>query len=162
MKILIVGSGGREHALTWVLSKDRDVKEVYAAPGNPGIAEIATCVPINSTNIDVLASFAAKHTIDLTVVGPEAPLGVGIVDTFRKQNLSIFGPEKRAARIETSKSFAKDLCTRYSFPTARWETFTDKTKANKALDELGPTGTIRADGLPADKATNARRDRREA
>jgi len=162
MKILIVGSGGREHALTWALSRDRNVKKIYAAPGNPGIAEIATCVPINSTNINELASFAAKHTIDLTVVGPEAPLGGGIVDTFRKQNLSIFGPEKRAARIETSKSFAKDLCTRYSLPTPHWETFTDKTKANKALDELGPPWVIKADGLAAGKGTTVTRDRHEA
>src|SRR5205807_10607789 len=103
MKILIVGSGGREHALTWLLSKDRDVEQIYAGPGNPGIAEIATCVPISSTNIDELASFAAKHAIDLTVVRPEAPLGGGIVDTFRKQNLSTFGPENRAARTATSK-----------------------------------------------------------
>src|SRR5438552_18285103 len=116
MKILIVGSGGREHALTWVLSRDRNVKKIYAAPGNPGIAEIATCVPTNSTNINELASFAAKHTIDLTVVGPEAPWGGGSVDTFRKQNISIFGPEKRAARIETPKRLAKDLCTRYCLP----------------------------------------------
>ena len=162
MKILIVGSSGREHALTWALSKDRDVEEIYAAPGNPGIAEIATCVPINSTNINELASFAAKHTIDLTVVGPEAPLGGGIVDTFRKQNLSIFGPEKLAARIETSKSFAKDLCTRYSLPTPHWETFTDKTKANKALDELGPPWVIKADGLAAGKGTTVTSDRHEA
>src|SRR2546430_10798030 len=162
MKILIVGSGGREHALTWALSRDRNIKKIYAAPGNPGIAEIATCVPIDSTNINELASFAAKHTIDLTVVGPEAPLGGGIVDTFRKQNLSIFGPEKRAARIETSKSFAKDLCTRYSLPTPHWETFTDKTKANKALDELGPPWVIKADGLAAGKGTTVTRDRHEA
>src|SRR5438132_9277037 len=162
MKILIVGSGGREHALTWALSRDRNVKKIYAAPGNPSIAEIATCVPINSTNINELASFAAKHAIDLAVVGPEAPLGDGIVDTFRKQNLHIFGPEKRAARIETSKSFAKDLCTRYSLPTPRWETFTDMTKANRALDELGPPWVIKADGLAAGKGTTVTRDRREA
>ena len=162
MKILIVGSGGREHALTWVLSKDRDVKEVYAAPGNPGIAEIATCVPINSANIDELASFATTHAIDLTVVGPEAPLGGGIVDTFRKQNLAIFGPDRQAARIETSKSFAKDLCTRYALPTPHWETFIDKNKANRALDDLGPPWVIKADGLAAGKGTTVTRDRREA
>ena len=162
MKVLIVGSGGREHALTWTLSKDPSVNEVYAAPGNPGIAEIATCVPISSSNIDDLASFASKHAIDLTVVGPEAPLGAGIVDTFRKQNLPIFGPDKRAARIETSKSFAKDLCTRYDLPTPRWETFVDKIKADKALDELGPPWVVKADGLAAGKGTTVTKDRREA
>ncbi len=162
MKTLIVGSGGREHALAWTLSKDPSINEVYAAPGNPGIAEIATCVPIGSSNIDELAAFASKHTIDLTVVGPEAPLGGGIVDTFRKQNLPIFGPDKRAARIETSKSFAKDLCTNYSLPTPGWETFTDKAKASKALDELGPPWVIKADGLAAGKGTTVTRNRREA
>ena len=162
MKTLIVGSGGREHALAWALSKDQNVKEIYAAPGNPGIAEIATCVPIDSSNIDELASFASKRAIDLTVVGPEAPLGAGIVDRFRKQNLSIFGPDKRAARIETSKSFAKDLCTRYGLPTPRWETFTDKTRASKFLDEVGPPWVIKADGLAAGKGTTVTRNRREA
>ena len=162
MKILIVGSGGREHALAWALSKDLDVNGIYAAPGNPGIGEIATCVPINSTNTDELASLASKHAIDLTIVGPEAPLGAGIVDTFRKRSLAIFGPDKRAARIETSKSFAKDLCTRHHLPTPRWETFTDKSKAVKALDELGPPWVIKADGLAAGKGTTVTRDRNEA
>ena len=162
MKILIVGSGGREHALSWALSKDQNVEEIYAAPGNPGIAEIATCVPINSTSIDELASFASKHAIDLTVVGPEAPLGAGIVDTFRKRSLAIFGPDKRAARIETSKSFAKDLCSRYRLPTSRWETFTDRSRAIRALDELGPPWVIKADGLAAGKGTTVTRDRSEA
>src|SRR5437867_12334281 len=153
MKILIVGSSGREHALTWALSKDRDVEEIYAAPGNPGIAEIATCVPINSTNIDELASFATTHAIDLTVVGPEAPLGAGIVDTFRKKKLPIFGPDKLAAQIETSKSFAKDLCSRYNIPTPRWETFTDAAVAKKALDRMGPPWVVKADGLASGKGT---------
>jgi len=162
MKILIVGGGGREHALTWALSKDRNVEEVYAAPGNPGIAEIGTCISIASNNTNELASFASKNGIDLTVVGPEAPLGAGIVDTFRKQNLSIFGPDRQAARIETSKSFAKDLCTRYALPTPRWETFTDRTKTTRALDELGPPWVIKADGLAAGKGTTVTRDRREA
>ncbi len=162
MKILIVGSGGREHALSWALSKDPNVKEVYAAPGNPGIAEIATCVPIGSNNIDELASFASRRAVDLTVVGPEAPLGAGIVDRFREQNLPIFGPDKRAARIETSKSFAKDLCSRYGLPTPRWETFTDQTRASRFLDEVGPPWVIKADGLAAGKGTTVTKDRREA
>jgi phosphoribosylamine---glycine ligase len=162
MKILIVGSGGREHALSWALSKDPNVNEIYAAPGNPGIAEIANCLPIESTNIEELASFASKHAIDLTIVGPEAPLGSGIVDAFKKQSLSIFGPDRRAARIETSKSFAKDLCTRYRLPTAHWETFTDKAKASRALDHLGPPWVIKADGLASGKGTTVTRNRREA
>jgi phosphoribosylamine--glycine ligase len=162
MKILIVGSGGREHALSWAMSRDPSTTKIYVAPGNPGIADIAMCVPIGSDNIDGLASFALKNTIDLTIVGPEAPLGAGIVDTFRKHGLPIFGPDQRAARIETSKSFAKDLCTRYGLPTPRWETFTDKSRAIKALDELGPPWVIKADGLAAGKGTTVTRDRREA
>ena len=162
MKTLIVGSGGREHALTWTLSKDPSVNELYAAPGNPGIAEIATCLPINPSNISELASFASKHTVDLTVVGPEAPLGAGIVDTFKKHNLAIFGPDKQAARIETSKSFAKDLCSRHGLPTPRWEAFTDKTRATRFLDETGPPWVIKADGLAAGKGTTVTKDRREA
>jgi phosphoribosylamine---glycine ligase len=162
MKILIVGGGGREHALSWALSKDPSVEKVYAAPGNPGIAEIATCVPISYSKIDELTSFASKKAIDLTVVGPEAPLGAGIVDAFRKQKLRIFGPDKRAALIETSKSFAKDLCTRYRLPTPRWETFTDRTSASKALDQMGPPWVIKADGLAAGKGTIVTRDRGEA
>ncbi len=159
---MVVGGGGREHALTWALSKENTVSEIYAAPGNPGIAEIATCVPISSNNIDELASFASKKAIDLTVVGPEGPLGVGIVDMFRKQKLPIFGPDKRAARIETSKSFAKELCTRYALPTPRWDSFTDKNKATRALDELGPPWVIKADGLAGGKGTTVTRNRREA
>jgi phosphoribosylamine---glycine ligase len=162
MKILIVGSGGREHALTWALSRDLSVKEIYAAPGNPGIAEIATCVPIGPNDIDELSSFASKRKIDLTIVGPEAPLGAGIVDAFRRQKLAIFGPDKQAARIETSKSFAKDLCSRYGLPTPRWETFTDRTKAVGALEEIGPPWVIKADGLASGKGTTVTRSRLEA
>jgi phosphoribosylamine---glycine ligase len=144
------------------LSREKEVSEIYAAPGNPGIAEIATCVPISSSNIDELTSYASKHAIDLTVVGPEAPLDAGIVDAFRKQNLPIFGPDKQAARIETSKSFAKDLCTTYRLPTPRWRTFTDKAEASRALDSLGPPWVIKADGLAAGKGTTVTKDRREA
>ena len=134
MRLLVVGSGGREHALAWALAKDPD-NRIYAAPGNPGIAEIGTCVPINATNTKELASFATREQIDLTVVGPEAALGAGIVDEFHNRKLKIFGPDKRAAQIETSKSFAKQLCTRHSIPTPRWESFTDSSDAKNALEE---------------------------
>src|SRR5260370_7598864 len=144
MKTLIVGSGGGEHALGWTLSKDPSINEVYAAPGNRGIAEIATCVPIGSSNIDELAAFASKNTIDLTVVGPEAPLGAGIVDRFRKHNLPIFGPDKRAARIETSKSFAKDLCSRYGLPQPGWWTFTHLTIPSRFLTDISPPLALNA------------------
>src|SRR6266702_7260801 len=153
MKILIIGSGCREPALAWTLSRDPEATKIYAAPGNPGIGEIGTCVPIDTSNVQGLASFASRERIDLTVVGPEAPLGAGIVDTFRKQNLPIFGPDKNAARIETSKSFAKDLCSRYNIPTPRWETFTDAAVAKRALDRMGPPWGVKADGLASGHGT---------
>jgi len=162
MKILIIGSGGREHALAWTLSRDPDTAKIYAAPGNPGIGEIGTCVSINVSNMQELASLASRERIDLTVVGPEAPLGAGIVDTFRKMKLPIFGPDKSAARIETSKSFAKDLCSRYNIPTPRWETFTDAAVAKRALDRMGPPWVVKADGLASGKGTTVTSERRDA
>src|SRR6266700_1215766 len=162
MKILIIGSGGREHALAWTLAKDPDTTKIYAAPGNPGIGEIGTCVSINVSNMQELASLASRERIDLTVVGPEAPLGAGIVDTFRKRKLPIFGPDKSAARIETSKSFAKDICSRYKIPTPGWETFTDAADAKRALDRMGPPWVVKADGLASGKGTTVTSERREA
>ncbi len=162
MKILIVGSGGREHALAWTLAKDPEATKIYAAPGNPGIAEVATCVPIDATHIEDLANFASREQIDLTVVGPEAPLGAGIADTFRKRRLMIFGPDKQAAQIETSKSFAKDLCSNYNIPCPSWQTFTHADPAIEALDRMGPPWVVKADGLAAGKGTTVTGDRREA
>jgi phosphoribosylamine--glycine ligase len=162
MKILIIGSGGREHAIAWALSKDPEATRIYASPGNPGIAEIGTCVPINATNVEELADFASKEQIDLTVVGPEASLGAGIVDAFRKRKLRIFGPDKRGARIETSKSFAKDLCTQHNIPTPRWASVSDAREAQKMLGQMGPPWVIKADGLASGKGTTVTSDRREA
>src|SRR5690349_4470645 len=112
MKVLLVGGGGREHALAWRLTRDDPAIEIVAAPGNPGIASMsgnATCVPISATDIDALISLARQHRVDFTVVGPEAPLAAGIVDRFRAGGLPIFGPTAKAAEIETSKAFAKDV-----------------------------------------------------
>ncbi len=162
MKVLVVGSGGREHALAWALNRDPEVRELYAAPGNPGIAEVATCVPINPTDIEQLASFATTRSIDMTVVGPEAPLALGIVDSFQKKGLRIFGPDRKAAQIETSKSFAKNLCSRFGIPTPHWETFTSAANATKALDHLVPPWVIKADGLASGKGTTVTSDREEA
>jgi len=162
VKVLVVGSGGREHALVWALSRDPEVEEVYAAPGNPGMTELARSVPINATGIDRLASFAAEQQIDLTVVGPEAPLAQGIVDTFQARGLRIFGPNRPAAQIETSKSFAKDLCSRFHIPVPRWETFTSTSEAVEALDRFGPPWVVKADGLAAGKGTTVTHDRGEA
>ncbi len=162
MRVLVVGSGGREHALACALARDSEVDQVYAAPGNPGIAETARCVEINVTRIGELASFAKKESIDLTIVGPEAPLSLGIVDVFRAQGLRIFGPDRQAARIESSKSFAKDLCSKFRIPTPRWETFTSSDSARSALDSFGPPWVVKADGLAAGKGTTVTQDRREA
>jgi len=162
VKVLVVGGGGREHALAWALSRDPAVTELYAAPGNPGIAEIAKCVTINPTSIKQLLSFALEHSIDLTVVGPEAPLALGIVDSFRERGLRIFGPDRSAARIETSKSFAKGLCSQFHIPAPRWDAFTNPVEASKALDYFGPAWVIKADGLAAGKGTTVTQDRREA
>lgn len=162
MRVLVVGSGGREHALAWALARDSDVDNVYAAPGNPGIAESATCVEIGPTSIGQLASFAKKESIDLTIVGPEASLSLGIVDVFRDRGLRIFGPDRQAARIETSKSFAKELCSKFHIPTPRWETFTNPGEARSALDGFGPPWVVKADGLAAGKGTIVTSDRREA
>ena len=162
MKTLVIGNGGREHALAWALSKDPDTTKIYAAPGNPGIGQIATLVPINATSVGDLVAFASREKIDLTIVGPEAPLAVGIVDSFHKRKLKIFGPNKKAARIETSKSFAKDLCWRHGIPVPRWETFTESSEAMKALDRMGPPWVVKADGLAAGKGTTVTSDRHEA
>ncbi len=162
MKALVVGSGGREHALAWALSRDPNIDELYVAPGNPGIAEIAKCVPINATKIDDLASFAKRNKVDLTVVGPEQTLALGIVDVFQKQELLIFGPDQKAAKIETSKSFAKGLCSKFHIPTPKWQAFSDAKEAIDALDHLGPPWVVKADGLAAGKGTTVTRDRRDA
>ncbi len=162
MKTLVVGGGGREHALIWALSKDSEVDELYAAPGNPGIAELASCVPIVATDVEKLVSFAAEHRMDLTVVGPEAPLALGIVDSFQKHGLRIFGPDRRASQVETSKSFTKDLCSRRGALTPRWESFTNLNDAIQALDQFGPPWVVKADGLAAGKGTTVTQDRHEA
>ncbi len=162
MKVLVVGGGGREHALIWALSKDPEVDELYAAPGNPGIEELASCVPITATDIEKLVSFATEHRIDLTAVGPEAPLALGIVDSYWKHGLRIFGPDRRASQVETSKSFTKDLCSRSGVPTSRWESFTNPNDATQALNHLGPPWVVKADGLAAGKGTTVTQDRHEA
>ncbi len=144
------------------MAQDPEVKAVYAAPGNPGIADVAKCIPIKTTELEQLATFAEKQQIDLTVVGPEAPLGSGIVDLFQKRRLRIFGPTQKAAKIETSKSFAKDLFARYDIPTAQSQTFVNPPAAVAALEDLGPPWVIKADGLASGKGTTVTADRQEA
>jgi phosphoribosylamine--glycine ligase len=151
VRVLIVGGGGREHALAWRFKKDDPAVTLYAAPGNPGIAELATCLPIPVTEFDDLLAFARRERVDLTVVGPEAPLAAGIVDRFRAEGLPIFGPTRRAAQIETSKSFAKQLMLDAGVPTARALTCTDVSRARGAARELGAPVVIKASGLAAGK-----------
>jgi phosphoribosylamine--glycine ligase len=151
VKVLIVGGGGREHALAWRFRQDDPTVTLFAAPGNPGIAELATCLPIAASDFDALVAFARRERISVTVVGPEAPLAAGIVDRFRAEELAIFGPTREAARIETSKSFAKQLMTEAGVPTARALTFIDAERARGAVREIGAPIVIKASGLAAGK-----------
>jgi phosphoribosylamine--glycine ligase len=151
MKILIVGGGGREHALAWKLRRDDPSAEIVAAPGNPGIAQIARCVPIGVGKLEELAAFAENERVDLTVVGPEGPLESGIVNLFRSRGLPIFGPTREAARIETSKRFAKELMSRAGVPTARATYHRDATEAKRSLANFGTPVVVKASGLAAGK-----------
>ncbi|MEW6258880.1 MAG: phosphoribosylamine--glycine ligase [Thermodesulfobacteriota bacterium] len=151
MNILVVGGGGREHALVWKLAQSPKVSRIFCAPGNAGIAELATCVPIDAENIDTLLAFAKENAIDLTVVGPEGPLAGGIVDIFEKNGLRIFGASKKAAEIEASKSFAKSLMKKYGIPTADGKAFTSYDKAVAYLGRQSAPIVVKADGLAAGK-----------
>lgn len=153
-KVLVVGSGGREHALVWKLAQSPLVDKIYAAPGNPGIAALAQCIDLKAEDIDGLLAFALDTKIDLTVVGPEAPLVQGIVDRFRQAGLAIFGPTAAAARLEGSKVFSKDLFKKYGIPTARYQVFDNIEAARRyalTYTEAGQSVVIKADGLAAGK-----------
>ena len=151
MKILIIGNGGREHALAWKIAQSPMVKRIFCAPGNPGIAEIAECIDIEAENIDGLYNFAVKQKIDLTVVGPEDALIAGIVDRFMDGHLNIFGPNKRASIIEGSKVFAKTLMRKHGIPTADFKVFEDLKQAKKHLTACEFPLVIKADGLAKGK-----------
>lgn len=151
MEILIIGSGGREHALAWKIAQSPMVKKIFCAPGNPGIAEIAECVDIGVENIEGLYSFALKQKIDLTVVGPEDPLVAGIVDRFNEGNLTIFGPNKRASIIEGSKVFSKNLMKKHGIPTADFKVFEDSTQAKKHVSMCEFPLIVKVDGLAKGK-----------
>jgi len=162
MKVLIVGSGGREHAIAWKVAQSPKVKEIFAAPGNPGIGKIGECVPISPTEIDKLVEFAKEKKIDLTIVGPEAPLVAGIVDEFEKAGLKIFGPSKSAAQLEGSKAFAKEMMKKYGIPTAEFKVFSDPEEAKNFVRERGAPIVIKADGLAAGKGVTVARTLEEA
>ena len=151
MKILIVGSGGREHAIAYACSKSPKVDKIYCAPGNAGISELAECVPISAMEFDRLADFAAEKEIDLTVIGMDDPLVGGIVDLFEARGLRVFGPRKNAAILEGSKAFSKDIMKKYNIPTAAYETFTSADDAKKYLETSEYPIVLKADGLALGK-----------
>ena len=151
MRMLIVGGGGREHALAWKIAKSPRVTALFTAPGNPGIARHAVCVPLAADALDGLVAFARRERIDLTVVGPEAPLVAGLADRLLDAGLAVFGPIAQAAAIEGSKAFAKDLMARNAIPTARFATFDDPARARGYCREVGPPLVVKADGLAGGK-----------
>lgn len=162
MKILVVGGGGREHTLVWKIAQSTEVGRLYAAPGNPGMAQLAECVDIGADDTDKLLAFAIRERIDLTVVGPEVPLALGIVDRFEERGLKIFGPSGKAAELESSKGFSKDLMAKYGIPTARYGRFTSSEEAVRYVREQGAPIVVKADGLAAGKGVLICRTQTEA
>ncbi|MFQ8582493.1 MAG: phosphoribosylamine--glycine ligase [Holdemania massiliensis] len=150
-KVLVIGSGGREHALAWKFAQSPQVEKVYAAPGNPGMAEIAECVAIGVLEFDKLIAFVKAQAIDLTFVGPEVPLCEGIADAFADAGLTVFGPSRAAARLEGSKAFAKAMMKKYAIPTAAYQSFSDYDQAKAYLEQQPMPIVLKADGLAAGK-----------
>lgn len=151
MKVLVIGSGGREHALAWKITQNKEVSRVYVAPGNAGTATNPDMINVPITAVDALVDFAIQENIAVTVVGPEAPLSQGVVDAFRAKGLKIFGPTKAAAQLESSKDYAKAFMMRHSIPTAAYATFTDAVAAHDYVNQQGAPIVIKADGLAAGK-----------
>jgi phosphoribosylamine--glycine ligase len=151
MRILVIGSGGREHALVWKIAQSRLVEKIFCAPGNGGIADLAECIDVRTEDIQNLLRFVKKEKIDLTVVGPEAALAAGIVDEFINYKLKVFGPQKKAAALESSKVFAKELMAKYNVPTANFKVFDNADSAERHIESIGAPCVIKADGLAAGK-----------
>ena len=162
MKVLVVGKGGREHAIAWKVAQSPLVKEVYIAPGNAGTEKVGKNIPIGVTDIPNLVKFAKEEKIDLTIVGPEDPLARGIVDAFQKEGLKIFGPDSRGAQLEASKVFAKNFMAKYGVPTARYGTFEDPEGAKEFIKTLGDKVVVKADGLAAGKGAFVCQSQEEA
>jgi phosphoribosylamine--glycine ligase len=162
VRVLVVGSGGREHALAWALSRSPSVDELLAAPGNAGIEDVARCVQVDATDVGALVDLAERERVDLTVVGPEAPLAAGLVDALEPRGLRAFGPTAAGARIEGSKAWAKELCQKHGIPAPRSESFTDVTTAIMHLDAFEPPYVVKADGLAAGKGVVIAATREEA
>lgn len=161
MKILVVGSGGREHAICYSLLKGKKADEIYCAPGNAGISEIAQCLNIKDNDIDNLYKFAKENKIDLTIVGPEVPLVDGIVDRFEKENLKIFGPNKKCSMLEGSKAFSKEFMNKHDIPTAKYKEYVNLDEAISEIDSFGYPVVIKADGLAAGKGVVIAKDKEE-
>lgn len=162
MRILVVGSGGREHALVWAISASPLADKIYCAPGNAGIAEHAECVPIGAEDIPRLVCLAKEHTVDFVVVGPEAPLVAGLVDRLEEAGIKAFGPSRAAAALEGSKGFMKDLCAKYRIPTAAYGRFADAAQAKDFIQKRGAPIVVKADGLAAGKGVTVARSVEEA
>jgi phosphoribosylamine---glycine ligase len=162
MNVLVIGSGGREHALVWKIQQSPKVKKIYCAPGNAGTSDLAECVDISADDLDGLLKFAQEKKIDLTVVGPEAPLVAGIVDLFEKNGLKIFGPNQAAAQLEASKAFSKEFLHRWNIPTAIYRIFDEADKAIEFLRDASYPIVVKADGLAAGKGVIICKDVKEA
>ncbi|MCD7843000.1 MAG: phosphoribosylamine--glycine ligase [Clostridiales bacterium] len=151
MKVLVVGGGGREHAICWKLAQSPKVTELYCAPGNAGISSLATCVPIGATDVDAMVQWAKENQMDFVMVAPDDPLALGMVDAMEEAGLKAFGPHKNAAIIEASKAFSKELMAKYHIPTAQYQTFTDEAEALAYIDQQGAPIVVKADGLALGK-----------
>src|SRR6266705_3667362 len=162
MKILVIGSGGREHALVWKISQSPKVTKLFCAPGSAAIGELAQCVAINPEQIEKLADFAEKQRIDLTVVGPELPLTLGITDLFESHGLRIFGPNKATAQLEGSKAFAKEILRENNIPTPSFGTFTEAASAKRHIAQYPAPYVVKADGLAGGKGVLICATRQEA
>ena len=162
MKILVIGGGGREHAIVWKLKQCRNVEKIFCAPGNPGIAQLATCVDLRLDNIKDLGDFAYRNKIGLTIVGPESPLAAGIVDEFTRRKMKIFGPDRKGAQLESSKVYSKQFMRRYNIPTAPFRVFTTFAEAMGFCKSIEYPAVIKADGLAAGKGAVVVRSLAEA
>jgi phosphoribosylamine--glycine ligase len=161
MKVLVIGSGAREHAICWRLKSSPRVKEIFCAPGNPGIASVATCVPVSVSSVDELLSVAIDRGVDITVVGPEAALAVGVVDAFEAKGLRIVGPSQAAAHLETSKAFAKEVMVAAGVPTADYNVFTTRKEVEEFCAQKGAPLVLKVDGLASGKGVFVIKDERD-
>ena len=162
MNVLILGSGGREHALAWKISQNQRLNDLFCAPGSSAISELAQCVPLDILDPRAVVSFCADHRIDIVLIGPEAPLEAGVADELRGARIKVFGPDQAAARLESSKAFAKEFMGRHKIPTASWKVFSDAAAARAALRSMSLPLVIKADGLASGKGVRVCRSREQA